>query len=220
METMPVSSGDAPVELGAVVLCGGESRRMGRAKALLPFGPERLLQRVVRLVSAVPGMGPIAVVAAPGQELPGLPAGVTVVRDPVSGLGPLQGLAAGLAALPANVALAYATATDVPFLQPAWVEQLVALVCDDDLAIPESGGRFHPLAALYRRSAALPAVETLLAAGRMRPVFLMETVRTRVVAEDELRDADSHLQTLRNLNTPEDYRLALRDAGFAPADDG
>ena len=35
--------------LGAVVLCGGESRRMGRPKAWLPFGPERMLQRVVRL---------------------------------------------------------------------------------------------------------------------------------------------------------------------------
>ncbi|MGZ6054814.1 MAG: molybdenum cofactor guanylyltransferase, partial [Isosphaeraceae bacterium] len=56
--------------VGAVILCGGESRRMGQPKAWLPFGPERMLQRVVRLVSTV--TGPIVVVAAPGQELPSL----------------------------------------------------------------------------------------------------------------------------------------------------
>lgn len=57
--------------LGAVVLCGGESRRMGRAKAWLPFGPERMLQRVVRLVREA--VGPVVVVAAPGQECPPCP---------------------------------------------------------------------------------------------------------------------------------------------------
>ena len=91
---------------------------MGRPKAWLPFGPERMLQRVVRLVGSAVGVGPIVVVAAPGQDLPPLPDRVTVVRDPVSGRGPLQGLAAGLAALPDAVELAYASATDVPFLQP------------------------------------------------------------------------------------------------------
>src|SRR5438067_8626039 len=102
--------------LGAVVLCGGQSRRMGQPKALLEFGPERLLQRVVRLVGAGIEGGPIVVVAANGQECPPLPLSVTIVRDAVSGRGPLQGLAAGLAALPDTVALAYASATDVPFL--------------------------------------------------------------------------------------------------------
>ena len=73
---------------GGIVLCGGQSRRMGRPKAWLPFGPERLLQRVVRLVSTA--ADPVAVVAAPGQDLPELPRSVVVARDPVSGRGPLH----------------------------------------------------------------------------------------------------------------------------------
>jgi molybdopterin-guanine dinucleotide biosynthesis protein A len=201
--------------LGAVVLCGGESRRMGRAKAWLPFGPERMLQRVVRLVATA--AGPVVVVAAPGQELPPLPDPVTVVRDPVAGRGPLQGLAAGLAALPVSVELAYASATDVPFLQPAWIERLRELIGDHDLAIPFVEGYHHPLAALYRRSAVLPAIEALLREDRLRPVFLMEAVRTRVVAAEELCAADPDLGTLRNLNTPEDYQRALSDAGLGPS---
>ena len=82
------------MSLGAVILCGGESRRMGEPKAWLPFGGERMLQRVVRLVANV--VEDVAVVAAPGQELPPLPPSVILARDPVPGRGPLQGLAAGL----------------------------------------------------------------------------------------------------------------------------
>ncbi len=201
---------------GGVVLCGGQSRRMGQPKAWLPFGPERLLQRVVRLVGEA--ARPIVVVAAPDQELPPLPDWASIARDPVSGRGPLQGLAAGLAALPESVDLAYATATDVPFLQPAWIHRLVDLMGDHDLAIPFLEGYHHPLAALYRRATVLPAIEALLAADRLRPFFLVESVRSLVVGPDDLRDADPDLRTVRNLNTPEDYQAALEvwQAGRSP----
>lgn len=200
--------------LGAVVLCGGQSRRMGQPKAWLPFGPERMLQRVVRLVREA--VGPVVVVAAPGQECPPLPDSVTLVRDPVSNRGPLQGLAAGLAALPDAADLAFASATDVPFLLPAWIDRLHELIEDHDLAIPFCDGYHHPLAALYRRATVLPAIEALLRDDRLRPVFLREAVRTRVVKAEELRAADPDLRTLRNLNTPEEYLQALCEAGFGP----
>src|SRR4051794_36659222 len=73
---------------GAIILCGGKSSRMGRDKATLPFGPERMLQRVVRLLDSEA----IVVVAAPNQSLPELPTGVTVARDIHQFRGPLQGL--------------------------------------------------------------------------------------------------------------------------------
>jgi molybdenum cofactor guanylyltransferase len=202
--------------IGALILCGGESRRMGQPKAWLPFGPERMLQRVVRLVSTA--AGPIVVVAAPGQVLPTLPEEVLVARDPLRGRGPLQGLAAGLAALPDDVELAYATATDVPFLQTAWIDRLVALIGNHDLAIPRCDGFFHPLAALYRRASVLPACEALLQSGRLRPACLIEVLRARIVAGDELQCQDPELLTLRNLNTPEDYRSALAMAGHEAPD--
>ena len=144
------------MSLGAVVLCGGESRRMGRAKAWLPFGPELMLQRVVRLIGTV--AGPIVVVAAPGQDVPELPPEVSIVRDEISGRGPLQGLAAGFAAFGDSVDLVYATGTDVPFLEPKWITRLSDLIGDADLAIPSIGDYYHPLAALYRPRVVLPAI--------------------------------------------------------------
>jgi molybdopterin-guanine dinucleotide biosynthesis protein A len=200
------------MSFGAVVLCGGESRRMGRPKAWLPFGEELMLERVVRLAGTV--AQPMIVVAAPGQGLPALAADVAIVRDSVSGRGPLQGLAAGLAAFDNSVDLIYATATDVPFLEPRWMTRLVELAAGYDLVIPHVAGFYHPLAALYRPAAVLPAIESLLLADRLRPVFLVEAVKTRVVDEGEMRAVDPALDTLRNLNYPEDYERALADAGF------
>jgi molybdenum cofactor guanylyltransferase len=200
------------MSFGAVVLCGGESRRMGRPKAWLPFGEELMLERVVRLAGTV--AQPMIVVAAPGQELPALAADVAIVRDSVSGRGPLQGLAAGLAAFDNSVDLIYATATDVPFLEPRWMTRLVELAAGYDLVIPHVAGFYHPLAALYRPAAVLPAIESLLLADRLRPVFLVEAVKTRVVDEGEMRAVDPALDTLRNLNYPEDYERALADAGL------
>jgi len=188
---------------------------MGSPKAWLSFGPERMLQRVVRLVGTV--AQPVVVVAANDQELPELAPDVAIVRDSVAGRGPLQGLAAGLSAFPDTVELVYATATDVPFLEPRWITRLIELIDGYDLAIPFMGDYYHPLAALYRRSAVLPAIEGLLLADRLRPVFLVDAVKTRVVREAELSVVDPELQTLRNLNFPEDYQRALLDAGFGAA---
>ncbi|MDR3634454.1 MAG: molybdenum cofactor guanylyltransferase [Isosphaeraceae bacterium] len=202
------------MSLGAVVLCGGRSQRMGRPKAWLPFGPEVLLQRVVRILGTI--VDSVVVVAAPGQDVPPLPDSVLLTTDPVEARGPLQGLAAGMSRLPSSVELAYATATDVPFLESAWIGRLVELIGDHDLALPWVGGYHHPLAALYRPAAALPAIESLLRDDRLRPVFLVDKVGTRVVVEDELRGVDPGFRTLRNLNTPDEYQVALREAGFSP----
>jgi molybdenum cofactor guanylyltransferase len=197
--------------VGGIVLCGGQSKRMGRPKAWLPFGPEFMLQRVVRILSDV--VAPIVVVAAPEQEVPALPSGVTVVRDDERGRGPLQGLAAGLASLRGQADAAYLSGCDVPFLQPNLVGRLRDLLGNHTICVPQVGGYHHPLAAVYRIEV-MDAVQRLLAAGRLRPVFLFEEVPTRIVTAEELVDVDPMLQSFRNLNTPQDYETALRDAAL------
>ena len=195
-----------------IILCGGLSTRMGTSKALLPFGAETMLQRVVRLLSTV--VSPIVVVAAAGQSLPDLPADVIVTRDEEQGRGPLEGLRAGLKALPETVDSAYVTSCDVPLLVLDFVRRMIDLLADQDIAVMEIDGFPHPLSAVYRRHT-LPHVEALLAANRLRPVFLFDAVRTRRVQPAEMISADPELLTLRNLNTREDYLAALSVAGLA-----
>jgi molybdopterin-guanine dinucleotide biosynthesis protein A len=185
---------------------------MGAPKAMLPFGSETMLQRVVRLLSSV--VSPIVVVAARDQPLPELPETVIVTRDEREARGPLEGLRAGLKALPDFVDAAYVTSCDVPLLVPAFVQRMISLVEQHDIAVMEIDGLAHPLSAVYRRSV-LTEVESLLANDRLRPVFLFDAMRSRRVIAEEVISIDPNLQTLRNVNTQEDYRAALMDAGFA-----
>jgi molybdopterin-guanine dinucleotide biosynthesis protein A len=200
------------VKTAGIVLCGGKSTRMGSPKALLPFGRETMLQRVVRLLGSV--VTPIVVVSARDQAVPLLPGYVSIARDAQEGRGPLEGLRAGLKALPASVEAAYVTSCDAPLLVPAFVRQMIDLLGDHDIAVVDIDGFPHPLSAVYRR-ALLPHVDALLASDRLRPAYLFDAVRTRRVAPAEVASADPDLLSLRNLNTPEDYRDALALAGVS-----
>jgi molybdenum cofactor guanylyltransferase len=200
------------MNLGGIVLCGGRSSRMGSSKADLPFGPETMLQRVVRLLGMV--VAPIVAVAAREQVLPSLSENIIVTRDEREQRGPLEGLRAGLRALPDSVDAAYVTSCDVPLLMPGFVTRMFELLENHDIAVMEIDGFPHPLSAVYRRKV-LPEVEALLAQDKLRPVFLFDAVKTRRVQPAEMKSADPELQTLRNLNTPDDYRAALAEAGFA-----
>ena len=200
------------MKFGGVVLCGGRSSRMGQPKALLPFGRETLLQRVVRILSEV--VDPIAVVAAAGQELPGLPASVRIVRDEQEFAGPLVGMGLGLRALAAEVDAAYVSACDVPLLRTEFVRHMLDTLGEHDVAVPRDGTFYHPLAGVYRTSL-IPQIAALVEAGQSRPLFLIESVRTVAVGIDDLRGVDGALDSLRNLNTLEEYQATLRDSGIS-----
>jgi molybdopterin-guanine dinucleotide biosynthesis protein A len=129
---------------GGVVLAGGRSSRMGTAKAGLEWHGSTLLFRATAVLARAVA-GPVVVVAAPRQDLPDLPAGVAVVEDPVEGLGPVQGLAAGLAALAERVDAAFVCATDLPFLHPAFVRRVLRELTDGvDVALPPRTGPGSP----------------------------------------------------------------------------
>ena len=235
------------LRVGALILCGGKSTRMGQPKAWLPFGHELLLPRVLRLLQTVAlpptaiapasnpptailpatgvhpasltGLSPLLVVAAVGQELPPLPADVEVLRDEFDALGPLAGLATGLTALAGRCDAVFATATDVPLLRPEFVQAIIgALQSNPEIEIAiPKDGRFHHPLAACYRTRLAPIVRELVTAGRLRPVFLLELARTLEIPVDDLRSVDPQLDSLRNCNTPEDYAAALAAAGILPA---
>lgn len=212
--------GAPPRSLAGVVLCGGESSRMGAPKAWLDFGGETLLARTVRCVAAA--ASPVIVVSAPGQALPALPERVLVVHDAVRGRGPLQALAAGIEAIAPHAEAAFVASTDAPFLCPALIRRLAELRDDrHDAVVPFSGGRLHPLSAVYDVAVG-PVIAELLGQGTLRLTRLCERLRTLsadealLLAGEELRAADPGLRSLRNVNTPEELAAALEEQRRQP----
>jgi molybdenum cofactor guanylyltransferase len=198
-----------------VVLVGGRSSRMGTPKAALEWHGSTLLRRTLGVL-ARSVEGPLVVVRAPNQPLPQILPEVEVVEDPEEGRGPLQGIAAGLAALAARTQAAFVCSTDLPFLHPVFVRRVLSALTDDlDVVLPLARGYPQPLTAAYRVTLA-PLVAELVAAGDLRPAFLFGDPRCRtlrldgtaLLADPELAAADPTLESVVNVNSPEDYRAA------------
>src|SRR5258708_787593 len=109
------------MHIGGIVLAGGRSQRMGVAKATLAFGPEMLLQRVVRIVGEV--ALPIVVVGAQKQPLPTLPPNVSIAYDRQADRGPLEAIAAGLRSLN-EIDAVFITACDTPLITSAFIRRV------------------------------------------------------------------------------------------------
>ena len=197
----------------AVILAGGQSSRMGQDKASLPFGDETMLARVVRLAGSV--ADDVVVVARDGQfgdgnSLPELPA--RIVHDPVAHLGPLAGIATGLAASTTDINLVIAC--DMPLVNPDVLRRLIELREDADICVAVVDGHASPLCAVYRRAAGATA-QTMLASGERRVMALLDQVQTKRVDAAVFRDIDPQLDTFLSCDTPEAYQQALRTGSAA-----
>jgi molybdopterin-guanine dinucleotide biosynthesis protein A len=200
-------------EAAAIILAGGRSSRMGSPKAALEWHGSTLLRRVTGVLARVVD-GPIIVVRAPGQDLPDVAERTELISDAREGQGPMQGIAAGLAAIGDRAPVAYVSSTDVPLLHPAFVRRVIdGFDSAIDVVLPEVGGYRQPLAAAYRGDL-LATVEELIAAERMRPAFLFERCRVRrlddemMLKDRSLARLDPELASVSNLNEPADYERA------------
>ena len=202
-----------------VVLAGGRSSRMGTAKAALEWHGSTLLRRTVGIVARATS-GPVVVVRAAGQDLPELPEGTMVADDPHEGKGPVQGIAAGLAALSGRAEVAFVSSTDMPFLHPAFIRRVLDVAAQSmgtgtgtDVVLPVARGYKQPLAAAYRVSL-VETAERLVIQDRLRPAFLfgecqVETLDEAALKRDPVLAAlDPDLDSVLNVNTPADYAAA------------
>jgi molybdenum cofactor guanylyltransferase len=195
------------MQFGGIILCGGQSTRMGQPKAWLPWHEETVLAWLVRVLSQV--VSPVVVVAAPQQVLPQLPCEPILTHDAFAHCGPLAGLEAGWSVLESHVSAAFVTGCDYPLLTPAFVTAMCQRLDDHEIAAPDDGEFLHPLLAVYQR-ALLPRIRQHLTEQRLSLMALCAASRTQRVSLDALRAIDPELRSLYNVNTPENYEQALR----------
>ncbi len=184
-------------EASAIILAGGDSRRMGRDKALLPFEGRPLIARVVERLAEM--FEDIVIGANRVDEFTFL--GREVVPDREPGRGPLMGIASALPR--AKHDLAFVTACDIPSIDLHFVRDLIDQAQGYDMVLPYTGDRkYEPLFAVYRKSVVEPALEILSGGGK--PILaLLDRVAVRLV---EARDAGR----FGNINTPADLSALNR----------
>ena len=189
--------------LSGVVLAGGASRRLGVDKATLSFGGRPLREIVVERLAAVCEEVIVACGSRPGGARPPLP--VRFVDAPLPGQGPLAGIRAALTAAAAEFALV--VACDMPFLNPGLLAYMAELPRCYQALVPQAGGRWHPLHAIYGRSC-LPVVDSLLAQGGNSLEELLSRLHVQALSEDVLLRHDATGLSLFNLNDDRDLARA------------
>lgn len=188
---------------GAILLAGGQSRRMGRDKALLPFGSEALAERLYHRLEAC--CSQVVVVRDPARGFP-VP-GALLVPDRYLDRGPLEGIASGLEALETERAVV--VACDMPFVSPAVLTRLMAYDPQAPVVMPRTERGLEPLLAVYARRT-LSGLRAFLDAGERRPQRLAEVLVVREIGGSALRDLDPTGRCFWNLNHPPAYEEALR----------
>ena len=180
------------------VFAGGESRRMGRDKALLPWEGGTLLGHALGRLRRVCAEVAVSSGATPRYQ----DAGARVVVDLVAGAGPLAGLVSVLAQTPTPLALVLAV--DLPFATPELLRFLVESAGADDAVVPVTRRGPHPLCAVYRTTCLSPA-RRRLDAGEYKMTAFWPDVRVREVPETALTPFGDPAHLLSNLNSPKDY---------------
>jgi molybdopterin-guanine dinucleotide biosynthesis protein A len=193
--------------VSAIILAGGRSSRMGRAKASLKFGSSTLLERVAAEMKRV--FDDIVIVASPTDVIE--IAGVRTVRDATDYEGPVGALERGM--LAATSETIFACSCDVPFVSADLALALSGMLGDHDAVIPHVEGKLQTLHAVYSKECA-KVLATMRAKGEHRLNEIVNFAKVRIVAEEEIHalnpNVDRTMRSFFNVNTPDDYQRALK----------
>jgi len=161
----------------AVLLAGGESRRMGRDKATIEFDGRPLWKRQLEILRA---LGPKEICVSARTNPSWLPKDAELLLDDPPSRGPLSGLTKALAAMRTTHLIALAV--DMPFMTSEQLAILRELAAESRGVVPVIGERAEPLAAIYPAEAAVDFANALAGTD-----FSLQPVIRNLAAEEKVR---------------------------------
>ncbi len=186
------------------IQAGGESRRMGQDKALIPFLGRPLIQRVIERLAPIADEVLVTTNNPDAYRFLGLP----LFPDLRPGRGALGGLYTAMSA--ASQPYVAIVACDMPFASAELLSHALSMLIeqDYDVVIPATEKGLEPLHAIFRRAACLPAIEQALDADLWRLISWFSQVRVRELTVAETARFDPDGLVFWNLNTPEELVAA------------
>ncbi len=209
------------MDYALVILCGGNSTRMGTDKALLPFGEECLIESIVKKYK--PFFSHIYLSVKKKGDYAHLNLPVTEIADIYPNAGPMSGVFSGLSMM--DEPAAFFMSVDTPFLDPTTGIMLLKSMEDSDICMIEGkSGSIEPSTAAYSKNCTA-AVGKCLLLRQFTFDTLQEKCQTKYLTESDIAEGsisqfpDRNGETLPmneqffNLDTRADYYQALRKLG-------
>ena len=195
--------------ISVVIQAGGESRRMGQSKALVPFAGRPLICRLVERLAPV--ADELIITTNEGEKLAFLDElypelHIKRVPDLHDYRGALPGIHTALEA--ASHPYVAIVACDMLFASPRLIvaEALALKEASADIVVPVNKHGYEPFHALYSRDGCLPAVRELLESNDKRAQSFFDRVTTREFTQSEVLAAEPMGGCFINANTPDELR--------------
>ncbi len=191
-----------------IILAGGRSTRFnGKNKAFFKINNETIIENIIKKLSSI---FDDVVIVANDFELPNYL--VKVVKDIHPGKGPLGGIYTGL--VNSNTKYNFVVACDMPFLNLELIEYIKNECRDDegfDIIVPKLETHYEPLHAIYSKDC-ITYIEKQLRQDNLKITDFFKYVKIKEIPEQIIKRFDPQLLSFFNVNTPPNYRKALKIA--------
>jgi molybdopterin-guanine dinucleotide biosynthesis protein A len=193
------------LSFSAILLAGGDSKRMGMNKAFLKLGKERLIDIAFRKLDNL--FSEVVIVADRWQELSYLPARFTGDLFKNGQKCALRGLHAGLSL--SNSPSSFVMGCDMPFLSLSLIRYMSRFATDFDVVVPRLGEYHQPLFAFYKKSI-LGIITQRLEEKKLRLTGLYPYLNIKEIGEETVKHFDPQMLSFYNVNTQENYHRAKK----------
>lgn len=195
--------------ISIVIQAGGQSRRMGQDKGLVPLDNIPLIEHVISSLVGIADETIITTNYPNDYQYLDLP----LASDQYPGAGALAGLQTALKA--AHGEHVFVIACDMPFVNRDLVKYIFSNAGKADVVVPHFEDRFQPLHALYHRNNCLPAIEQVLSENKKRMISFYPLITIHKITSQQIKIFDPDGQSLKNINTPDE--LAQAEQTFTQA---
>ena len=192
------------LDIGYIILAGGKSKRLGHDKIKEVIGDIPLLDRVIKILSAL--NGEIIIVTGENSSLPNTFSypKIKIVHDLYPGKGMLGGIITGLSLSEHYYNLV--VACDMPFLSLSLLQYMINITEDNDLVAYRNKMDLEPLHAIYSKNC-LPIFEEIMQKN-LRIIELVQHVKVRYLNSEEKKQSDPENLSFFNINTEADLSVA------------
>lgn len=190
---------------GAIILAGGDSKRLGSPKALLMFQNCSLIELIIRRLEGY--FDQLTLVTDRADLYNHLPVQITGDIIKTDEKSPLRGIHAGLSSSP--LPHQFVAACDMPFLNLDLISYMEKHAKDYDAVVPRIGEYFQPLHAYYSRTC-IEVIERQVEKGQYKVTDFYSQLNIKYIGEDEIERFDPQQLSFININRWSDYENALK----------